>query len=217
MEWRALVVVFAGSLAASAAAQPPATDEPRMMEAPDPADAPTAVDAPERETDEERGVDLVLPIYRLAFGASFGVEPSARRGFTFDTVLGGRLTFQTLGASDRSENARWRPALTGEIGYSRRAGDYGTHDLTLGVGVGFQTLIVGLHLLEAITFPVDGSGRFGARTSLRVDVFLGLVHLEIGHEAGFVDGAVTHDVRGVIGIDLGLLISLFAFAGALAG
>lgn len=206
------ILLGAWLLSAPALAQEAPPAEARVMPAPGEADPPSRPEIRE----PERGVDLVLPIFRLAFGTSRSVEPSGLGGFAFDLVLGTRLMFQPLGEDDGPDNERWHPALTGELGYSRRAGDYGTHDLTLGLGVGLQKMVVGLHLVETITFPVDGSGRFGLRTALRADVFLGLLHFELGYEAGFVDGAVTHDIRGVLGVDVGLLISVFVMTSKIA-
>jgi len=209
--WVAVLGIALSSTTAARADQAPPPD-PASPEGAAPETAPP-------EEPEERGVDLVLPVFRLTFGTSRSVDPGDLRGFAFDLVLGSRLAFQPLGEVEphTDDNARWRVGLTAEAGYSRRAGDFGTHDLTLGLGAGVYKLAIGVHLFETIAFAVDGSGRIGARTTLRLETLWGLLHLDIGHEAGFVDGTTTHEIRAVIGVDVGFLISLVVFSGKLYG
>lgn len=202
-----------GLLVSTAFASPAHADEPppegpegRVMQAPEP--------PPEAE-EEERGLDLVIPVGRLGWGTAQSVQPGNVGGFAFDLAVGGRLLFQDLGEGDAATAERWRPSLTGELGYSRQAGDYGTHDLTVGLGFGFQTLYVGLHLFETVTFGVSGDGRYGLRSTVRLETLMGLFFLDVGHVATFAGGTTAHDIRGVIGVDVGLLISLFVITGLL--
>lgn len=215
MRWGWLWVLVGLSLASPAWAQQEAAppEDQRMLPVADPPDE--LDDTSERTEDDERGIDLVLPVFRLAFGTAQQVDPASIGGFAFDLVLGSRLAFQPMGEKESGDESQWRPVLSGELGYSRRAGGYGTHDLTLGLGFGFYKLAFGAHLYETIVFGVDGSGRIGSRTTLRLDTLWGLFHLDLGYEIAFADAGTTHDIRGVIGVDVGLLISVFVLTGKL--
>jgi hypothetical protein len=184
----------------SSSASPALANEAPAPVAEPPPDAPT-----EAEDEPATGVKLAIPVFRLAFGTAQSVEPGSLGGFAFDLVVGSRLLFQPLGEGKDSES--WSPTLTGELGYSRRGGDFGSHDLTVGIGFGFQSMYLGLHLFETVTFGVDGAGRYGLRSTARVDTIWGFLFLDLGHEVGFVDGATTHELRGLVGIDVGLLIA----------
>lgn len=205
------------------AAAPAFADQAPPPEGSDPVDesgpADESTDPDEAEESEGPGVSLVLPVFRLAFGTSQSVDPGDLGGFAFDLVLGSRLAFRPLGdEEDGGESMqRWRWALTAEAGYSRRAGGFGTHDITLALGAGLFRSAIGVHLFEALTFGVDGNGRIGSRTTLRLETLWGLFHLDVGYEVGFIGGVTVHEIRGVIGIDAGLLISLFVMTGKLYG
>ncbi len=212
--WGRIVVLgVAWAITAPAFAQDaPGTDEERQapVERLPIADPPSFEGtAPEDgEEEEPSGVKLAIPVFRLAFGTAQSIEPGSLGGFAFDVVVGSRLAFQPLGERSESEDeGEWAPALTGELGYSRRGGDFGSHDLTVGIGFGFQSMYLGVHLFEAVTFGVDGNRRFGLRTTGRVDTLWGFLFLDIGHEVGFVGGATTHEIRGLLGVDVGLLVA----------
>lgn len=212
--WVAVVGIVASSVSTVQADQAP---PPEAIQAPP--DGPTDSDSDsnsDSEEDEESGVDMILPVGRMGWGTSRSVEPGDLAGFTFDLVLGSKLLFQELGEADGPDQQRWRPVLTGELGYTRRAGDYDElHDLTLGIGFGFSKMYGGLHLFETVVFGVSGQSRFGLRTTLRLEFLQGLVFMDVGHEVDFTGGTSTHDIRGVIGIDIGLLVSIFVFTSLL--
>ncbi len=186
-------------------------------EAPPPEGRPPGPDeAPATDSDDETGVDMILPVGRLGWGTSQSVDPGDLGGFTFDLVLGSKLLFQELGEVEGNDQQRWRPVLTGELGYTRRAGDYDElHDLTLGLGFGFSKMYGGVHLFETVVFGVSGQSRFGLRTTVRLEALQGLVFLDVGHEVDFTGGTSTHDIRGVIGVDIGLMVSFLVFASLL--
>ncbi len=161
------------------------------------------------EEDEEGGVQSILPVFRLAFGSALGFEPSGQRGFTFDLAGGVRLLLR---------EGKHHPTLIFETGYSRRGGDFGTHDMLFAAGAGWTGKAVGIQLVETITFATQvGRHESGIRTGLRLELLMGIVGVEMAHQVTFRDPDNAHEFRVQAYLDVGLIIGVVSVLRALKG
>lgn len=96
------------------------------------------------------------------------------------------------------------PGVLGTLAYAFEDTKRSGHLVELGVGPVYREGV--WFGVSYITRAVIGSpdGRFGAgvRHGLRVDTLLGLVSVEIGHQALWIDGDPRHDIRMVFGVDV---------------
>lgn len=146
------------------------------------------------------GFSSALPILRLGFGGLTSLGGGDGGAFAFDFVSGARFLFRT---GDR------HPMLGVEFGYSRRGGDFRTHDLTLGLTGGYTSNGFGMVLAESLLVAV-GPGRSGVgiRSALRLSVLTDLIGFEVAHGHEFE--AKRHELRIQLLIDVGQLIFIAA-------
>ncbi len=161
------------------------------------------------EGDDADGVQSILPVFRLAFGSALGFEPSGQRGFTFDVAGGLRLLLR------KGKN---HPTLIFETGYSRRGGDFGTHDMLFAAGAGWTGKVLALQLVETITFATQAGRReSGIRTGVRFELLMGIIGVEVAHQVTFRDPDNAHEFRVQAYLDVGLIIGFISILSVLRG
>lgn len=152
---------------------------------------------------------MVLVSASLALGPGWnGGEGSERtRSFTLDAELGLRMPFALV--------ARRAIALWPTFGYSYDAdGGLGGHRLVGGLGLTvFLTpnLLVGATAASRVVWGSVGETReLGVRSGLRLELFLGMLALDVAHQALFAARTI-HGVRVTFGIDLMTWMRVFRF------
>jgi hypothetical protein len=152
---------------------------------------------------------MILVSASLALGPGWnGVEGSERtRSFTFDAELGLRMPFAMI--------ARRAIALWPTFGYSYDGdGALGGHRLVGGLGLTVfltRNLLLGATAASRVVWGSVGETReLGVRSGLRLELFLGMLALDVAHQALFAARTI-HGVRVTFGIDLMNWLRVFRF------
>lgn len=100
--------------------------------------------------------------------------------------------------------------LVGTVAYSFEDTKRSGHLVELGLGAAWREGVwLGVsYLPRAVLGSPDGRVGAGVRHGVVVDTLLGLMSVEIGHQALWIDGAARHDVRMVFGVDLFMVYQL---------
>jgi hypothetical protein len=150
---------------------------------------------------------LTLVSAAVAFGAAWNGSDQRTPSFTLDVELGLRMPFALI--------ARRAVALWPTLGYSYDAdGARGGHRFVGGLGLTFyldRSLLFGVTAASRFIAGSIGDSRgLGVRSGLRLELFLGLLALDVAHEALFAE-RTSHGVRATLGIDLMTWLRVFRF------